>query len=100
VSIRQLYDGSDRPNSDSLQKRWSRGRWSDSASTPSAPPAVELSVAPRRLQSFLIRGGGAPDVHVSLVAGGGHGPTPAVAQAGGTAPELMGESVGAVEAAG
>jgi hypothetical protein len=46
VSIRQLYDGSDRPNSDSLQKRWSRGRSSDSVSTPSAPPAVEPSVAP------------------------------------------------------
>jgi hypothetical protein len=51
------------------------------------------------LQSLLIRGGGALDVHVSLVAGGGHSPTPAVAEAGGTAPERVGEGVAAVEAA-
>jgi hypothetical protein len=90
MSVRQLYDGSDRPDSDSLQRRQSRGRSSDSASTPSAPPAAEPSAAPRRLQLLLIRGGRAPDVHVSLVAGGGHGPTPAVAEAGGTTPEQMG----------
>jgi hypothetical protein len=41
-----------------------------SASTPSGPPAAEPSVVPRRLQSLLIRGGGTPDVHVSLVAEG------------------------------
>jgi hypothetical protein len=29
-----------------------------------------------------------PDVHVSLVAGGSHGPTPAVAEAGGTTPRV------------
>jgi hypothetical protein len=92
VSARQLYDGSDRPDSDSLQRRRSGGRSLDSASTPSA--------APRRLQSLLIRGGGAPNVHVSLVAGGGHGPTPVVAEARGTASERVGESVVAVEAAG
>jgi hypothetical protein len=100
ASIRQLYDGSDRPDSDSLQRRRSRGRSSDSASTPSAPPVVGPSVAPRRLQSLLIRGGGAPDGHVSLVASGGHGPTPAVAEAGGTTLQRAGESVAAVEAAG
>jgi hypothetical protein len=55
---------------------------------------------PWRLQSLLIRGGKAPDVHVSLVAGGGHGPAPVVAEARGTAPERTGESVAAVEAAG
>jgi hypothetical protein len=38
VSVRQIYDGSDRPDSDSLQRRQSRGRSSDSASTPSAAP--------------------------------------------------------------
>jgi hypothetical protein len=32
------------------------------ASTLSAPPLAEQSAAPRRLQSLLIRGGGAPDV--------------------------------------
>jgi hypothetical protein len=63
ASARQLYDGSDRPDSDSLQRRWSSGRSSDSASTSSAPPVVEPSAAPRRLQSLLIRGGRAPDVH-------------------------------------
>jgi hypothetical protein len=98
ASARQLYDGSDRPDSDSLQRRRSRGRSSDSASTPSAPPVAEPSAAPRHMQSLLIRGGGAPDVHVSLVAGGGHGPTPAIEEAGGSAPERMGESDAAGEA--
>jgi hypothetical protein len=37
---------------------------------PSAVPTPEPSAAPRRLQSLLIRGGGAPDVHVPLIAGG------------------------------
>jgi hypothetical protein len=58
------------------------------------------SAAPRRLQSLLIRGSEAPDVHVPLIAGGGHGPTPAVAEVGGTTPERMGESVATVETAG
>jgi hypothetical protein len=100
TTARLLYDGSDRPDSDSLQRRRSRGRSSDSASTPSAPPVAEPSAAPRRLQSLLIRGGGASDVHVSLVTSGGHSPTPAVAEVGGTAPEPMGESVATVEAVG
>jgi hypothetical protein len=97
VSVRQIYDGSDRPDTDSLQRRRSRGRSSDSASLPSVAPVAELSATPRRLQSLLIRGVKAPDVHVPLIAGGGHGPTPAVAKARGTAPEQMGESVAAVE---
>jgi hypothetical protein len=100
VSVRQIYDGSDHPDFDSLQRRRSRGRSSDSASTPSAALVAELSAASRRLQSLLIRGGGAPDVHVPLIAGGGHGPTPAIVEVGGTAPKRMGESVAAVEAAG
>jgi hypothetical protein len=90
TSACQLYDGSDRPDSDSLQRRRSRGRLSDSASTPSVPPMVEPSTALRRLQSLLIRGGGAPDVHVALVAGRGHGLTPTVAEVGGSAPERAG----------
>jgi hypothetical protein len=90
TSACQLYDGSDRPDSDSLQRRWSRGRSSDLVSTSSAPPVAEPSAAPRSLQSLLIRGGGAPDVHVSLITSGGHGPTPAVAEARGTTPEHMG----------
>jgi hypothetical protein len=90
TSARQPYDGSDHLDSDSLQWRQSQGRSSDSASTLSAPPVAEPSATPWRLQSLLIRGGGAPDVHVSLVTGGGHSPTPAVAEAGGLAPERLG----------
>jgi hypothetical protein len=100
ASARQLYDGSDRPDSDSLQRRRPRGRLSDSASTPSAPPVAEQSAIPRCLQSLLIRGGRALDVHVSLVAGGGHSSASVVAEAGGIAPECTGESVVVVEAAG
>jgi hypothetical protein len=95
----QLYDGSDRPDTDSLQRRRSRGRSSDSASTPSATPVAEPSAAPRHLQLLLIRGGRAPDVHVSLVVGEGHGLTPTIAEAGGLAPKRMGESAATVEAA-
>jgi hypothetical protein len=100
VSVCQLYDGSDRLDSDSLLRRRSRGRSSDSTSMPSAPPTAEPSAAPRRLQSLLIWGGRAPDVHLPLVAGGGHGPNPTIAEAGGTALEQMGENVATVEAAG
>jgi hypothetical protein len=99
VPVRQLYDSSDRPNSDFFQRRRSRGRSLDSTSTSSAAPATEVSAAPRRLQSLLIRGGGAPDVHVPLFAGGGHSPTSTVAEARGTALERMEKNVAAVEAA-
>jgi hypothetical protein len=68
-------------------------------STPSAVLVVESSAAPRHLQSLLIRGGGSLDVHVPLITGGGRGPSPAVAEAGGAAPEQMGENVVAVEVA-
>jgi hypothetical protein len=98
VPVHQLYDGSDHPNSDSLQRRRSRGRSPDLMSTPSAVPVAELSATPWRLQSFLIRGGGAPDVHVPLITGGGHGPTPTIVEAGGTTPERVGENVAAIEA--
>jgi hypothetical protein len=90
ASARQIYDGSDRPDSDSLQRRRSRARSSDSASTLSAPAVVEPSAGPRRLQSLLIQGGGAPDVHVSLVTGEGHNPTPSVAETEGSAPDKRG----------
>jgi hypothetical protein len=73
------------------------GKSSDSTLTPSAPPAVEPSAD--RLQSLLIRGGGAPDVHVSLIVGGGQNPTPAVVEARVSAPERAGERVATVEAA-
>jgi hypothetical protein len=71
----------------------------DSASTLSAPLAVESGAAPWLLQSSFIQGSGPPDVHVSLVISGGQGPTPAVAEAGGSAPERTGERVPAVEVA-
>jgi hypothetical protein len=51
---------------------------------------AEPSIAPRRLQSLLIRGDGASDVHVSLVVGGGHDSTPAIAEARGQAPTKWG----------
>jgi hypothetical protein len=76
ASACQLYDGFDRPDSDSLQRRRSRGKSSDSASTTSAPQEAEPGAAPRCLQSLLIRGGGVSNVHMSLVTGGGHSPTP------------------------
>jgi hypothetical protein len=65
----------------------------------SALQAVDSGIAPWCLQSLLIRGGGAPDVHVSLVAGGGQGPTPATAEAGQSAPKRSGEHIATVEAA-
>jgi hypothetical protein len=61
---------------------------------------AEPSAASWCLQSLLIRGGGALDIHMSLVAGGGHSPTPAVVKDGGLAPKRAGERVAAVEAAG
>jgi hypothetical protein len=69
--VRQLFDGFDRPDSDSLQRRRSWGKSPNSASTLSAPQAVDSGAAPWLLWLLLIRGGGAPDVHVSLAAGGG-----------------------------
>jgi hypothetical protein len=75
---RQLFDGSDHPDSDSLQRHWSQARSIDSASTPSTPQEAASDAALRRLQSLLIRCGGAPDVHLSLFAGGGQGSIPAV----------------------
>jgi hypothetical protein len=95
--IRQLFDGSDRPDSDSLQRRRSQARSTDSASTPSVPQEVDSGAPLRRLQSLLIQGGGALDVHVSLVAGGGQGSTAAAAEVGGSAPEQLGESSAAVK---
>jgi hypothetical protein len=73
------------------------GKSSDSASTLSTPPSTEPSAAPRRLQSLLIQGSGAPDVQVSLVAGGAHDPSPAVAEAREPAPERAGVRVTTVE---
>jgi hypothetical protein len=95
----QLFDGSDRPDLDSLQRRRSRAILTDSASTLSAPQAVDSGTTPRHLQSLIIRGGGAPDVHVSHVVSGSQRPTPTVAEAGGSAPEQSGERLATVEAA-
>jgi hypothetical protein len=95
---RQLFDGYDCPDSDSLQRRRSRARSTDSASTLSAPQEADSGAAPRRLQSLLIRGGGAPDVQISLVIGGGQGSALALAEVGGPAPEQLMERSTAVEA--
>jgi hypothetical protein len=59
---------------------------------------VDSGAAPWRLQSLLIRGGGALYVHVSLITGGGQGPTSVVPEAGGSAPERTVERIAAVEA--
>jgi hypothetical protein len=91
ASACQLYDGSDRPDSDSLQRRRSRGKSSDSASTPSAPQEAEPGAAPRCLQSLLIRGGGVSNVHMSLITGGGHSPTPGCRGGQGVSPPRAGE---------
>jgi hypothetical protein len=90
VSVCQLYDGSDLLDSDFRQRRRSRGRSSDSMSTPSTLPMAEPSIAPRRLQLLLIWGGGAPDVHVPLIADGGHGSSPAIAEPEGQPPSGWG----------
>jgi hypothetical protein len=66
---------------------------------PSAPLVVEPSAAPWRLQLLLIKGGGAPDVHMSLVAGESHSPAPATVGARVSTPERMGESAATAEAA-
>jgi hypothetical protein len=67
--VHQLFDGSDRPDSESLQRHRLRAKSTNSASTPSAPQETEFGAAPRCLQSLLIQGGGASDVHVFLVTG-------------------------------
>jgi hypothetical protein len=96
----QIYDGSECPDSDSLQRRRSRGRSSDLASAPTVQPVAEPSAASRRLKSLLIRGSGAPKVHVSLVAGRGQGSSPTVVEVVGSAPERAGEDVATTETAG
>jgi hypothetical protein len=48
-SARQINEGSERPDSDSMQRHRSRGRSSASALTSSATPAAEPSAAPRAL---------------------------------------------------
>jgi hypothetical protein len=58
-------------------------------------------VSPRGACSRYCRrlAGRARDVHISLVAGGGQGPTPATAEAGGSALQRTGEHTAAVEVA-
>jgi hypothetical protein len=67
------------------------------ASTLSVPQVADAGAALWHLQSLLIRGGEAPDVHVSLVASGGQGSIPAVAEVGGSALEELGERSTTVE---
>jgi hypothetical protein len=62
--------------------------------------AADSGATPRCLQSLIIWDGGAPDVQVSLAAGGGQGPTSAMAEIGRIAPEQPGERSAAVEPAG
>jgi hypothetical protein len=97
--VRQLFDGSDCLDSDSLLRHRSRAKSTDSASTLSARQVADSSAAPRCLQSLLIQGGRALDVHVSFVAGGGQGSILAVTEAEGSAPERLRERSTAVEVA-
>jgi hypothetical protein len=84
---RHLFNGSDRPDTDSLQRRLSRERSTSSASTSSASQKADFGTAPQRLQSLIIRGSRAPDVKVSLAAGEGQGPTSMMAKVRRMAPE-------------
>jgi hypothetical protein len=95
---RHLFDGSDRLDSDSLQRCPSRVRSTGSASKLSAPQEADSGTAPRRLQSLIIRGCVAPDVQVSLAAGRGQGSTSAMAEVGRTAPRQPGECSAAIGA--
>jgi hypothetical protein len=97
---RHLFDGPDRPDANSLQRHKSWVRSTGSASTPSTPQEEDSDTAPRRLQSLFIRGGGAPDVHVSLIAGGGQRSTLVVMAVGRSAPKQSGERSVVVEAEG
>jgi hypothetical protein len=63
VYVRQLYDSSDRPDSNSLQRRQSRGMSSDLASTPSVPSAVERVLPHGACSRFL---SGAAEPRMSL----------------------------------
>jgi hypothetical protein len=83
-SPRHHFDGSDRPDADSLQRHPSRARPTPLVLTPSAPQVADTSTAPWHLQSLVIRGGGGTDVHVSLFAGGGLGSASDVADIGST----------------
>jgi hypothetical protein len=96
---RHLFDGSDRLDSDSLQRLRSRARSTGSTLTSSAPQDADSGAAPWRLQSLIIRGGGAPNVQVSLAVGKGQGLTTAVAEVGRSAPEQPGEHSAVVEVA-
>jgi hypothetical protein len=97
---RHLFDGSDCLDADSLQRRPSRARSTSSVSTPSAPQEADSGAAPRRLQSLIIQGGGAPDIQVSLAAGGLQEPTSAMAEVGRIAPEQPRERSATIKAAG
>jgi hypothetical protein len=90
-SPRNLFDRSDHPDANSLRRCPSRARSTGSASTPSMPHEAYSSTAPRCVQSLIIRGSRAPDVQVSLPAGGGQGSTFAAAEVRRIAPEHLGE---------
>jgi hypothetical protein len=46
---RHLFDGSDRPDANSLQRHRSRARSTDSVLTPSAPQEADSGTAPQRV---------------------------------------------------
>jgi hypothetical protein len=65
-SPRHLFDGSDRTDTDSMQRRLSWARSTSSASTLSAPQEADSGATPRCLKSLIIWRCEAPNVQVSL----------------------------------
>lgn len=95
---RHLHDGSDRPDSDSLKRRSSsKARSTPPASTPRAPWGEYTSAPPRRLQSLITRGGGAPAVEVPLSAGRSQVPASNATVVGRLAPEQPRDQITAHE---
>jgi hypothetical protein len=89
ASARQLYDGSDHPDSDSLQRHRSRGRSSDSASTPSAPPVAEPSAA-RGACSHCLSGAAEPRMSMCPLSPAGAAVRPRPSQRPGVSPRTNG----------
>jgi hypothetical protein len=89
-SPHHLFDSSDRQDADSLQRRSLRARSTMPASTPSVPQGASTSIPSQSLQSLVIRGGGALDVHVPLSVSGSQGPASNAAEVGRTAPVQLG----------
>jgi hypothetical protein len=100
-SPHHLYDGSDRPDSNSLKMRSSsKARLTLPVSARSAPQGGDSNIPPWCLQSLIIQSGGAPAVQVPLSAGGSQGPASDATEVGRTAPEPPRDRGAALESVG